>query len=159
MTDEQRPATDLERAVHEFLRAGHPTVTLGRLRDQYTYAVVPITALNMLACAVDPERPAPRPFVAHDPAMKGGQATVNGTRLTVENLVEHVWSGWTEQQLRDGWDLTRGDILVACWFWANHGGRTWKRRWGSWSDEVYRARSAEDFAAVDWPPTMKDGAP
>lgn len=159
MTDTDQPnATHLERAIHDHLASEYQKVTLGRLDE--TYAIVPVSALNALRWAIDPTRPPPRPFVSFDPAMKGGQPTVNGTRLTVENLVVHVWGGWAEQQLQEGWGLSRHDILTACWFQAENGSRTWKRRWLPWANRVFpllhRARGAEDVALIDWPPCSTD---
>lgn len=164
MTDEQNPAvsTRLERAVHEFLRGEYPHVTLGPSRLEVEYAIVPDTAIEALRRAIDPERPTPRPFVSHDPAMKGGSAVLNGTRLTVEAVASVVWDGWDEAKIRrDGWDyLTRGDVLVAAWFMAMHGSRIWRRRWQAWAIEIAvplsRARTDEDYASIAWPPS-RDG--
>lgn len=158
MTAEQ-PATRLERAVHEFVSGEYQTVTLGPSRIEETYAIVPLRTINSLRWAIDPERPAPRPFVSFDPAMKGGRPTINGVRLEASQIAEHVWSDWTEEQLRDGWSLTRGDILTACWFWAEHGGRKWKQRWGPWAKSMFPLlHRGESYDGIDWPPTAMGGA-
>lgn len=159
MTDEQpAPATGLERAVHELLRDAYQTVTLGR--DAWdTYAFVPVAALDALRRAVDPDRPAPRPFVAFDPAMQGGRATIGGTGLTVELMAERIFSGWSETGILSDWDyLTRADLITACWFVGTYGSRTWRRRWGAWAAEahgpLWRCDAAE-IAAIPWPPCVK----
>jgi uncharacterized protein (DUF433 family) len=160
---EQCPATPLERAVHEFLRGEYPTVTLGPSRIEKAYAVVPVSAINTLRWAIDPERPAPRPYIALEPPMKGGRPCIGGTGLLVAMQAEQIWGGWTEEEILSNWPyLTRGDLLVACWYQATNGGRTWRKRWGDWSERMfpllYRARSDEDFAAIEWPPTLRDGS-
>lgn len=157
MTDDQPPATPLERAVHEFLERDYPTAVIERRE----HAIVPVSALNGLRWAIDPERPSPRPFVSYDPAMRGGRPTLNGTRLDVAMIASIVWQGWDEEKIRrDGWpDLTRLDILTAAWFWGLHGGRTWKRRWGAWANEAHGALHGMDaaaIAAIPWPPCLGD---
>jgi uncharacterized protein (DUF433 family) len=108
----------------------------------------------------DEQRQAPRPFVSHDPAMKSGDATLNGTRLTVESVANCIWDGWDEDAVRrDGWDyLTRADMLVACWYLGAHGSRTWRRRWGRWARSVHpllHRSDPDDYARIDWPPTAR----
>lgn len=160
MSDEQTPATPLERAVHEFLRGEYPTFDLEPTRVSDTYYVIRSSALNSLQWAIDPNRPAPRPFISHDPAMKSGDATLNGTRLTVETVARCIWDGWDEDRMRSsGWtDLTRADMLVCCWYMGEHGSRTWRTRWQRWARTVHPLlhRSDPDYTAIDWPPTMAD---
>lgn len=160
MTDDPTQATRLERAVHELLRREYPTFRAGPASLADSYAVVPVNAINALRWATDPANP-PRPFVAIDPGMKGGRPTIGGTGLLVEMIAEQVWGGWPEADFYQGWEyLKRGDILVAAWYQARNGGRTWKKRWGAWAESAYpllhRARTAEDYALIDWPPSMRD---
>lgn len=110
-----------------------------------------------------------RPFVSVDPAMRFGQPTVNGTRLPVQTLVDYVWAGEDPDVVAEEYDVTRADILVACWFAGTYGlpGRRqqlfptplWRRRWGEWADGVAKAlwqTSTVDYDAIAGPSARGD---
>ncbi|MGI5247798.1 DUF433 domain-containing protein [Dactylosporangium sp. CA-139066] len=110
-----------------------------------------------------------RPFVAVDPAMKSGQPTVNGTRLTVAAVADYVWADGVDQAAADH-DLTRGDVLVACWYAGTVGlpGRRkslaptplWRRRWSAWADDVHQALwsvTTVDYDKIPDPPGSDRG--
>ena len=101
----------------------------------------------------------PRPFVSHDPAMKGGSATLNNTRLTVEAVAAFIWDGYPEDDIRRlGWEyLSRHDMLVVAWFLGTHGSRTWRKRWGAWAKDAHRwLNAATSIDACPWPPSVFD---
>jgi len=77
--------------------------------------------------------PAGRPFVAIDPAMQFGRATLNHTRLTVETVAGFVAAGDPVELVADEYEITRADVLVCCWYVARYGTRRWRERWGQWA--------------------------
>lgn len=110
------------------------------------------------------------PFIAVCPAMRSGQPTINGTRLPVDAVVGLVWAQGVDVAAED-YDLTRADVLIACWFAGSYGlpgrrealfpVRLWPKRWGAWAVEVHQALwsvSNVDYEAVPDPPTMRSGA-
>lgn len=123
-----------------------------------------------MACAAYASAPRPepaperRPSITIDPLVKAGRPTVSGTRLLVQSLAVYVWGGWTDAEILEYWDyLTRGDLILACWYQATQTTPVWRRRWGSWAERVfpalYGACTAEDYATMPWPPvrTRKGG--
>src|SRR5204863_6938697 len=57
-----------------------------------------------------------RPFVAMDPAMRSGDPTLNHTRLPVATIAGFVWAGDDVGFVAEEYDITRADVLVACWW-------------------------------------------
>lgn len=77
-----------------------------------------------------------RPFIAIDPAMRAGAPTINRTRLPVDSVAENVWAGDSVEFVMEGYDITRADVLVACWYMGRYGSRTWQKRWRAWAESV-----------------------
>lgn len=110
-----------------------------------------------------------RPVVTVNPAMRSGAPCVNGTRVPVESIACAVWlDGGVDAAMAD-YDLTRHDVLVACWFAGTYGlpGRrlaltltaTWRRRWGVWADGVHDrlwSHRRVDIETIEGPPTLAD---
>jgi uncharacterized protein (DUF433 family) len=105
------------------------------------------------------------PFVSVDPAMRSGQPTINGTRLPVAAIVGMVWAEGVDAAVED-FDLTRADVLVACWYAGEYGlpgnrrslfpMRLWPKHWATWAAEVHQALwsvSSVDYEAIPDPPT------
>lgn len=104
------------------------------------------------------------PFVSVNPAMRWGQPCVNGTRLPVDAVAGMVWAEGVDVAA-DQYDLTRADVLVACWYAGTYGlpgrreslfpVRQWPKRWGAWADSVAGALwkvTEVDYDAVPDPP-------
>lgn len=107
-------------------------------------------------------------YVWIDPARKSGEPCIGGTRIPVSMVAELVWAedvGAAE----DTWDLTRGQVLVACWYAGaygivelhdRNGYRTrlptaWRRRWREWAWQVHPALwevTRLDYDAIPDPP-------
>jgi uncharacterized protein (DUF433 family) len=105
------------------------------------------------------------PFVSIDPAMQFGRPTMNGTRLTVQTLVDYVWHGEELDAIGLDYAVSRADILVACWYAGTYGlpgarpqlfpTPLWRKRWGVWADSVTNALwhvGAVDYDAIPGPP-------
>jgi uncharacterized protein (DUF433 family) len=81
-----------------------------------------------------------RPHVTVDPAQNFGEPTING--VPVATLTGMIWAGDSVDFVAEDFDLTRPQVLVACWFQTRHGrfGRSrddvaWKRAWKPWLDD------------------------
>lgn len=93
-----------------------------------------------------------RPSATIDPAVMGGAPCVAGTRVDLETLAGRVWAGERVDATAADLDVTRGDVLLACWWstssttgawWARTGPASQRRqlRWRRW------ARDAKDALA------------
>lgn len=110
------------------------------------------------------------PYVGISPAMKSGQPTINNTRLPVYIVCGHVWLGETVDEVAAEFDITRGDVLVACWYAGTYGLPSerrlglapkpkWRQRWGVWAESVRDALWATrsvDYDTIPDPPD-RDG--
>jgi uncharacterized protein (DUF433 family) len=79
---------------------------------------------------------ADRPVVTTDPAVKFGEPTVEGR--PVEALASQIYAGDSLDSVATGFDLTREQVLVACWHQGHHGPRFWRRRWGAWAAQAHK---------------------
>jgi len=60
----------------------------------------------------------PRPRIVVDPKVLTGKPVVRGTRIAVEQVIDLLAQGWTEEQVLEEFDhLTHEDIL-ACLAYA-----------------------------------------
>ncbi len=111
-----------------------------------------------------------------DPAILSGTPCIS--RVPVYMIVEMVWHHGVDEAMWT-WDLSRGQILNACWYAAvtnvlhvwtgptvsdmNVSGRgrrlgvrtrraPWQKRWGGWAEEVHGALWLQDYDAVPDPP-------
>ena len=58
--------------------------------------------------------------ITSDPAKCGGQPCIRGMRITVNDILEYLASGMTEEEiLSDFSELTREDIQACLWFAAD----------------------------------------
>lgn len=107
------------------------------------------------------------PYVSVNPAMRSGQPTINGTRLPVDAVAGMVWAEGVDVAVEE-YDLTRADVLVACWYAGRYGlpgqrealfpVRLWPKRWGAWAAEVgpcLWAVTRVDYDAIPDPPTNR----
>ena len=105
-----------------------------------------------------------------DPARRSGEPCIGGHRLGVELVIESVWYGDVHQAIAT-YDITRGQVLVACWYagagypvrlhnkrseYKPHRG-PWAKRWGPWAADVHQAlwqSTSVDYDAIPAPPTV-----
>lgn len=92
-----------------------------------------------------------RPFVSHDPAMRSGEATLNHTRLSIDAIAGYVWAGETVEAVMATYDITRADVMVACWWIGTFGPKRWRRRWGAWAEDVHDQLWHSKFDVPDPP--------
>jgi uncharacterized protein (DUF433 family) len=61
------------------------------------------------------------PRIASDPKIMGGKPCIQGTRITVETLLDHLASGETMDELLEGYPpLTEDDVRAALAYAADH---------------------------------------
>jgi uncharacterized protein (DUF433 family) len=101
--------------------------------------------------------------VTFHPGMRSGEPTIGGTRLALWFILPVVWSDGVQSAM-GLWQLTREQVLVACWFAGTYGvegfdskrrrvtGRFWQKRWGGWALEHHGAMWAGKFDKVPDPP-------
>jgi len=92
------------------------------------------------------------------PSMKFGQPCVDHHRITAEHMAMVWWSGNYElKYLEDNWPgMSRGAVLVACWYMARYGTRMWRKRWKDW---LYVAETELWYSRYDtcpMPPQQAD---
>ena len=71
--------------------------------------------------------------IVYDPAIQmPGTPTIAGHRLAARHMAERAVIFGIEEQMQ-GYDLTREEILVACWWAGQWGSRKLKKILGEWS--------------------------
>jgi uncharacterized protein (DUF433 family) len=105
-----------------------------------------------------------------DPGRHGGDPCCGGTRVPVNLVVATVWRDGVDTAI-DCWDLTRGQVLNACWYAAvinmvdiykhrgtgyRSRGGPWRGRWGDWAEQVHGRLWSSDVADVPDPPRQGD---
>jgi uncharacterized protein (DUF433 family) len=61
-----------------------------------------------------------RDYITIDPDMRGGKPCIRGMRITVQDVLEYLASGMTEEEILDDFpDLTREDIKACLAFAAD----------------------------------------
>lgn len=100
-----------------------------------------------------------RPAVVVDPARKLGEPHLDGTRVTVAQVIHAVWDkGLTASQAATNLGLDVRQIIVACWYRAttatsDHQRQVWRRRWGAWAAAAAPLLDAEQYHRVPDPPS------
>lgn len=75
-----------------------------------------------------------RHCITINPDLCSGQPTVDHQGITAELVARVWWAGsMSLSEIEENWPgLNRGAVLVACWYQARYGGRTWRKRWQDW---------------------------
>lgn len=105
-----------------------------------------------------------RPAVVIDPAMCSGEPCIAGRRLPVYLVAETVWWHGVDEGIAC-FDVTREQLLVACWYAAvlpvliwGRGGvlkaqpNPWPKRWRDWADASHQALWSGKYDEVEDPP-------
>lgn len=101
-----------------------------------------------------------------DPARRSGEPCVGGTRIPVNMVINIVWKRGLDVAYECWPDLTRQEILGACWYAGagnvvrlhGKGGKyvayrgPWRKRWGAWAAEVHQAMWSGRWDDVPDPP-------
>lgn len=92
---------------------------------------------------------ADRAYVWVDPGRQGGRPCVGGTRIPTDQMADEV-AAFGVGDVAGWYDLTRADLLVACWFeWRHADGRT---RRGKWVRDAFPHLWKGNYDAVPDPP-------
>ena len=90
-----------------------------------------------------PRKPAtiPRPSVRVSPDTRFGRPTLAGTRLEALDLADRYWQlgDRVQSEILDAYEITHADLVVCCWYAAQHGSKRQRARWRAWLDEVWAA--------------------
>lgn len=96
------------------------------------------------------ETGAARPTIVIDPAIQFGQPCLAGRRVPAEAVAGCVWAGDAVDAVAEDYDLTRADVLIACWYVAKEGTfRTRRHRvraeeWRDWAADNHRTLASWD---------------
>lgn len=95
-------------------------------------------------------------IVVH-PGRMSGKPTIGHSRLPASQIADtYWWHGADEVKLQFDY-LTDADILVCCWFVANYGTRSQRKRWREWRPVADRLLwSSETLGDCPWPPRRGD---
>jgi uncharacterized protein (DUF433 family) len=75
-----------------------------------------------------------RPQVCWSPGMRFGEPHVRGR--PVDAIGGMVWAGERVEVVAEEYDVTREEVIVACWWLGRHGEPRWRRRWKAWTQVV-----------------------
>lgn len=85
-----------------------------------------------------------RPVLTIDPGVQGGAVCVDGTRIPASTVGSIVWQGDPVCDVAQDYGITRADVLLACWWWADQEqyqrtkfGRSVRKRWGAWIETAH----------------------
>lgn len=109
-------------------------------------------------------------YVWIDPARRSGEPCVGGTRIPVEMVVGVVWAYGMSEAITHWPDLTRAQVLTACWYagtgypvrlHGEDGGyrpKPWPRadRWGEWAQAMHDALWSGRPDDVTDPPSARE---
>lgn len=105
------------------------------------------------------------PHVWVDPARQSGKPCIAGTRIPTASAARYVWDGPGVAGALKAWpDVTRGQILVACWYEAVHGsGGTdagMRLVWARWAELAGEAMWSAEVAydTIPDPPSREEVA-
>ena len=91
-------------------------------------------------------------FIWLHPGRAAGLACINGRALTVEVIARCAWWGNGDRALELNFEITHAQLLLACWYQARYGTRTWRERWGEWQRKYEGQMAADNWDAVPMPP-------
>lgn len=81
---------------------------------------------------MDPDRNSRvRPVITVDPAVRFGQPHIRGVRT--EDIVGMLATGDSAETVCDEYDITRHELLLACWYEGIYGERP---EWRHWAETV-----------------------
>lgn len=93
-----------------------------------------------------------RPVVTVDLAVRWGQPCIRTTRV-----LDLAGTHWAGDDACDEYDITRPELLTACWHMAIYGVAPeppW-RRWKAWADGHFEALARGEYERVPDPPTKE----
>lgn len=85
------------------------------------------------------------------PGRLSGQPAIAGHRLSCELIGDYAQAMPVAEICRM-YSLTRGDVLVACWYCARFTGRRYRKLWVGWTEQYADPFWHGDYAAIPDPP-------
>lgn len=79
------------------------------------------------------KQPEVRPIILIDPAVRFGHPHIGG--ISTEAIAGMVMAGEPVHVTQDEYNLTRHQVLLACW-WEGSGG-TYQQQWKAWADRAH----------------------
>jgi uncharacterized protein (DUF433 family) len=97
-------------------------------------------------------------YVSIHPGIISGEPCVDLHRITTEQIAGIWWdTDASLQDIKKNWpSLNRGTILVACWYEARCGRRTWRLRWREWANEASSLLWESKYATCPMPPRKSE---
>lgn len=104
-------------------------------------------------CRTNTAASAARPVVTIQPGMRWGYPTVGA--VSTEAVAGMVWAGEPVHVVADEYDLSRPQVLIACWYETTHG--QYQQQWAVWLGVAgpALARRNVDWATVPDPPSKE----
>lgn len=98
-----------------------------------------------------------RPFIIVDPGQNFGCPALARGRVQVEHVLDLLDAGEPWEDVAGDHGLTRGDLLVVCWFDARYGTGAhprdeWLGWWEDWEPALHQAKTADDYNDIPFPP-------
>lgn len=99
------------------------------------------------------------PTVWVHPGRYHGEPCIEGHRIPTRMVAEHVYYG-TGDSAEFTWDITRDEVMVACWFEAKYGSRKLRRHWAEWLDaHAGLFWHSRDWDQIPYPPSVAAAVP
>lgn len=98
-----------------------------------------------------------RHLVTIYPDMMQGQPTIDGHRVTVEEVVNEYWD--SKHKIEDICLIHKiqiGSVLVCCWYKARYGEQKWREVWGKWLEKADSILWQKDYKNCPYPPRKGD---
>lgn len=90
--------------------------------------------------------------ISIEPGVQFGQPCIDGTRITTETLAAEYWANGLDS-VRRGWEVTRGQILVAVWYESEIAKtRRWRKVWHEWAEANWDALWRAEYERAADPP-------
>ena len=100
------------------------------------------------------------PHVEIDPSMRFGRPHIRG--IPVDSIGGMLAAGESVATVADEYGMTRGEVLVACWYLGLYGTRRWKRLLRDWAnpagEQMWHCNTV-NYDDVPDPPLGDDGIP
>ena len=71
--------------------------------------------------------------------------------VSCDAYAERVHAGEGIEEVADDYDVTRAEVLLACWWAGSSNDRVW-RCWKAWAHEVHAAMARGEYDKVPDPP-------
>lgn len=119
---------EIEEVIGRWVDQDYSTRSISLNRGHWE-RIAPIIAQAQLDKVDKMKRLSPTITIA--PGFYSGEPCIRW-RLPADLIALDWWNNWKLEDLMDNYEITRGDVLVSCWYMAKYGPRSWRKRWGEW---------------------------